>query len=308
MSTDSNDSLNHYFPFRIPPDKEFEHGLPPGSLYLVATPIGNLRDISLRALTVLSLVDIVAAEDTRRAGILLDAYGIQKKRISCFAHNEEKQSKYILSLLEEGKTVAMVSDAGMPGISDPGARLVRQAVDAGVKLCVVPGASAGITALAGSGLATDTYAFSGFFPRTTKGKSEWLALYSRFPGTLLFYESPKRLLSTLRSIQLAWGERPCCIARELTKHFEQYVRGSFSEVIAELEEVPQLKGEIVVLIEGWRPPSEPNIPGEDMEEDMKQFGSLLLDSGMGKKEASRELARKTGLSAKYCYDFLIKMI
>ena len=298
MSMDSKGFLTH-----LPPDKEFLDGLQPGSLYLVATPIGNLRDISIRALQVLSLVDVIAAEDTRRAGILLRAYGIQKPLISCYAHVEEKQSQHILSLLEEGKTIAMVSDAGMPGISDPGTRLVKQAVDAGVKLCVIPGASAGITALTGSGLDTDTYVFCGFFPRSSKDRHAWLERFVSFHGTLVFYESPKRLLSTLRFLLQEWGDRRCCVARELTKHFEDYSRGSLSELIELFSAATSIKGEIVVVIEGQTKSLDLVVNSDDME----QLARELLESGLRKKEASRQLAYKTGQSVRFCYDFLVKM-
>ena len=290
------------FPFVLPPDKEFAEGMQPGSLYLVATPIGNLRDISLRALQVLALVDIVAAEDTRRTGRLLQAYGLKKPLISCYAHNEEMQGKRIVELLQEGKTVALVSDAGMPGISDPGARLVRQVLDAGLRLSVLPGASAGITALAGSGLDTTTYAFCGFFPRGAKDKATWLARFGDFDGTLVFYESPKRLTATLTTVLEAFGDRYCCVARELTKRHEEYIRGPLTEIIQGFAQVPTIKGEVVVVMEGYKGQGEAALSDAEI----LAMGVALLESGLGKKEASRRLAERTGMSAKACYALLLQ--
>ena len=290
-------------PFALPPTKEFVDGLPPGSLYLVATPIGNLLDISLRALHVLALVDLVAAEDTRRTGLLMRSYGLKKPLLSLYAHNEEKQSQHILSLLQEGKTVAMVSDAGMPGICDPGMRLVKQAVEAGVRLVVIPGASAGITALAASGLDTATYAFGGFFPRRAKEQKAWLALFGGFAGTVVFYESPKRLRDTLQRLREALGDRRCCVARELTKHYETFLRGSLAEVLQTLEEAGEVKGEIVVVMEGE--PAQ-NSAGASPDE-AREIALALLAEGKGKKEASMLLAKRIGMSAKACYAMLVEL-
>jgi len=274
-----------------------------GTLYVVATPIGNREDVSERARRVLAEVDVVAAEDTRHTGMLLKAYGLKKAMISCYAHNEERQSGRIIEMLLEGKAVALVSDAGMPGISDPGARLVRQAIDAEIKLSVIPGPSAVITALAASGLDTDTFAFGGFFPRTNKERRAWMDRFSGFQGTVVFYESPKRLLATLHYILEAWGDRYCCIARELTKRYEEFIRGSLTEVYETLMGASPEKGEIVVVIDS-------RVSREDetaSPEEALVLGRTLLDAGMGKKEASRELAAKTGMSANACYALLLKM-
>ncbi|MDR0468756.1 MAG: 16S rRNA (cytidine(1402)-2'-O)-methyltransferase [Peptococcaceae bacterium] len=274
---------------------------PPGVLYIVATPIGNLEDITLRALKVLGRVDIVAAEDTRRTGVLLKTYGIKKPLMSCFAHNEEKQSRRIIEILKEGQTVALVSDAGMPGISDPGARLVSQALDAGISLTVVPGPSAGLTALAASGLDTEAFAFCGFFPRETKAKKAWLLRFGSFTGTLVFYESPRRLLATLRGLGEAWGDRYCCVARELTKRYEEFIRGSLAEVAEELGKADAIKGEIVVVLEGYRGKGKEAVTPEEAEE----MGRNLIAGGMGVKEASLQIAQQTGMTAKACYALLI---
>jgi 16S rRNA (cytidine1402-2'-O)-methyltransferase len=275
--------------------------LSPGVLYIVATPIGNLQDITLRALRVLEGVDLIAAEDTRRTGMLMKAYGLKKPLISCFAHNEEKQSERIVALLGEGKTIALVSDAGMPGISDPGARLVRQVVQAGIKLTVVPGPSAGIAALAASGMDAGAYAFGGFFPRTGKERLAWLERFGGFGGTVVLYESPRRLAATLRLLSESWGDRQCCVARELTKRYEEFVRGSLSEVAAGLDQAEQPKGEIVVVVGGGAGTKAPSLSPADTE----ALGRSMLASGMGKKEASRKLAMETGVPARECYAMLI---
>ena len=276
--------------------------LQPGVLYIVATPIGNLEDITVRALRVLANADLIAAEDTRRTGLLLKAYGLKKPLISCFAHNEEKQSPRIISMIKEGKAVALVSDAGMPGISDPGARLIRQALKADIRLTVIPGPSAGITALAASGLDTETFAFGGFIPRDNKSRKAWLERFGDFPGTLIFYESPKRLPATLLMVIEAWGDRNCCIARELTKRYEEFIRGRLTEVYDELSNVESIKGEITVILEGRPGGKDDRLSREEAE----AMGESLIAEGMGIKEASLRLAKETGISAKDCYAMLIK--
>ena len=275
---------------------------PPGVLYIVATPIGNLEDITLRALRVLERVDLVAAEDTRRTGSLLHAYGLKKALVSCYAHNEEKQSRHIVDSLLEGQTVALVSDAGTPGISDPGARVVEQALKAGIRVTVVPGPSAVIAALAASGLDTEAFAFSGFFPRDAKGKKAWLEHYGSFRGTLVFYESPRRLPATLVFLHEALGDRHCCIARELTKLYEEHMRGSLAEIAGTLGKGGPLKGEVTVALEGFYGKKESPLPRAEGEE----LGRALIAAGTGVKEASREMARLTGMAAKTCYAILSK--
>ena len=271
-------------------------------LYIVATPIGNLRYISLRALQVLKDADMVAAEDTRHTGLLLKAYGLKKPLVRYFAHNEERQSQRILEALLEGKTVALVSDAGTPGISDPGARLIRRVIQAGIKLTVIPGPVAGITALVASGLDTDVFAFGGFFPRNTKERKVWLERLGTFKGTLVFYESPKRLSETLGYLYKVWGDRYCCVARELTKRFETFIRGRLTEVAEELGKMETIKGEIVVVMEGCPDPHAQGYSPEEAEE----LGRALLAGGMYKKEASLKLAKITGIPAKACYAMLVK--
>ncbi len=219
-----------------------------GKLIVVPTPIGNLKDITLRALEVLKEVNYIACEDTRRTLILLNHYEIKgKKLIPYYEPKEEKQIPKILKILEK-EDVALVSDAGMPAISDPGYRLIRKCIEEGIEVEVLPGPSAVITALVGSGLPTDRFLFAGFPPK--KGtKSFFEELKKCEDTTLIFYESPHRILKTLKLMEEVFGkETPACVARELTKIHEEYIRGSLEEVVKELESREKIKGEMVILI------------------------------------------------------------
>ncbi len=219
-----------------------------GKLIVVPTPIGNLKDITLRALEVLKKVNYIACEDTRRTLKLLNHYEIEgKKLIPYYEPKEEKQIPKILKILEK-EDVALVSDAGMPAISDPGYRLIRRCIEEGIEVEVLPGPSAVITALVGSGLPTDRFLFAGFPPKKgTKGFFEELQKCEDI--TFIFYESPHRILKTLKLMEKVFGkDTPACVARELTKVHEEYIRGSLEEVIKELESREKIKGEIVILI------------------------------------------------------------
>lgn len=217
-------------------------------LFLVATPIGNLSDISLRALDTLRRVDYVASEDTRKTGLLLKHYDIKKPQISFHEHNKTRAAKRILGLLQQGKSVALVTNAGTPGISDPGFTLVRAATEAGLEVTMVPGATAFVMALVLSGLPTHSFTFRGFVPRTTTKRQKFLALDKESPHTLIYYESPHRLHRFLQDALEVLGDRPAALVKELTKVFESVKRGRLSELLAELEEAP--KGEYVVVIAG----------------------------------------------------------
>jgi len=217
-------------------------------LYLVATPIGNLSDITLRALEVLREVDCVASEDTRKTGVLLKHFDIKRPQISFHEHNEHRAGKRIMGLLEEGKSVALVTNAGTPGISDPGFTLVRSAIEAGLEVTMIPGAAAFVMAIVLSGLATHEFVFKGFAPRKSGKRKRFLAVDKASPHTLVFYESPYRLRSFLEDALEVYGDRRAALAKELTKMFEKVMRGRLSELLAGLEEGP--KGEYVVVIEG----------------------------------------------------------
>ncbi len=223
--------------------------LTPGTLYLVATPIGNLEDITLRALRTLKECDVVAAEDTRRTGQLLKHYGISKPLISYFQFNEARRSEEIIGRLRRGETVALVTDAGSPGISDPGERVVRAARAAGLRIEAVPGACALVAALTASGLATDEFHFIGFLPHKSGQRQRQLEALKSFSGTLVLYESPYRVEKLLGELVEVFPDRTVVLARELTKKFEEFLRGTPAELLAMLNR-RSLKGEFVALIAG----------------------------------------------------------
>jgi len=220
-----------------------------GNLFIVATPIGNLEDITFRAVRVLSEVDLIAAEDTRQTRVLLDRYRINTPMTSYHKFNIRGKTDRIVDLLREGKNIALVSDAGMPGISDPGYELIKSAVEEGVRVEPVPGASAAITALAASGLPTDRFVFEGFLPKKPGKKKKALEALKDDPRTVIIYESPYRLVKTLGDIQNVLGERRVAVCRELTKKFEEVIRGKAGEVAKHLQG-RKVKGEVVVVVEG----------------------------------------------------------
>ncbi|MAR96751.1 MAG: 16S rRNA (cytidine(1402)-2'-O)-methyltransferase [Candidatus Neomarinimicrobiota bacterium] len=220
--------------------------MPYGILNVVSTPIGNLEDISRRAITTLTNSDIIVAEDTRHTKKLLNHYNISAFIISYFEHNKHQQIPKILNFLKEGKNISLVSDAGTPGISDPAYRLVRQAINENIKIQSVPGASSVLAALIPSGLPTDRFIFEGFLP-PKKGRKRILDDLSKFDGTVIFFENPKRLHRTLNDILVSFGERPCVLARELTKIHEEFLRDNISNMISNIDNI-SLKGEMVVLI------------------------------------------------------------
>ncbi len=216
-------------------------------LYIVSTPIGNLKDITLRALEVLKDVDVIAAEDTRHTKILLEAYGIVKPLVSFFEHNQTRKTKDIIALLKEGKKVALVSDAGTPGISDPGYPLIEAVLAEGVPLEVIPGPCAAITALTASGMPAHRFSFEGFLPVKAGARRKQLATLKDQNGTTIFYESPHRLLKTLEDIEGVLPEADVACARELTKKFQEVKRGSAKELREHFTAHPP-KGEFVILI------------------------------------------------------------
>jgi 16S rRNA (cytidine1402-2'-O)-methyltransferase len=228
--------------------------LTPGTLYLVATPIGNLEDITLRALRTLKECDAVAAEDTRRTGQLLRHYEIPRPMLSYFQFNEAKRSEEIIARLQRGEKIALVTDAGSPGISDPGERVVRAARAAGLRVEAVPGPCALVAALTASGLAADEFHFIGFLAHKSGQRRRQLEELKPVPGTLILYESPYRIEKLLGELQDIYPGRTVVLARELTKRFEEYLRGTAAELLAALKKRPA-KGEFVVLVSS--PESEP---------------------------------------------------
>jgi 16S rRNA (cytidine1402-2'-O)-methyltransferase len=229
--------------------------LSPGTLYLVATPIGNLEDITLRALRVLRECDVVAAEDTRRSGQLLKHFEISKPLLSYFQFNEAKRSEDILARLEQGEKVALVTDAGSPGISDPGERVVRAAIAAGFRVEAVAGPCALVAALTASGLPTEEFHFVGFLPHKSGQRRQRLAALAPVPGTWVLYESPYRVEKLLGELNALYPGRDVVLARELSKKFEEFLRGK-PAVLLELAQKRSLKGEFVVLVS---PASENNV-------------------------------------------------
>jgi len=220
-----------------------------GTLYIVSTPIGNLEDITLRALRILKEVDLIAAEDTRHTGILLKHFGIRKPLTSYFEGNELKKKELILSRLKQGDQIALVSDAGTPGISDPGFRLICLAIENQIQVIPIPGPSAVITALSIAGLPTDSFFFKGFLPHKSKKRRELLQQFEEVRETLIFYESPHRISETLQDILDIFGDREMVLTRELTKIYEEVLRGKAGEILSQIGE-KKLKGEITLVISG----------------------------------------------------------
>jgi 16S rRNA (cytidine1402-2'-O)-methyltransferase len=220
-----------------------------GVLYIVSTPIGNMEDITLRALRILKEVDLIAAEDTRRTGLLLKHFGIQTPLTSYFEGNELKKRGYILSKLKEDKNIALVSDAGTPGISDPGFRLIQLVIENKIPIVPIPGPSAVVTALSVSGLPTDAFLFKGFLPHKSKKRRDLLKELEEVRETLILYESPHRLSETLKDILEILGDREIVLTRELTKVYEEILRGKVSQIQNLIGE-RKLKGEITLVVEG----------------------------------------------------------
>ncbi len=272
-----------------------------GTLYLVPTPIGNLQDITERAVDILKGADVIAAEDTRHTRILLDHLGIAGHVVSYHEHNKKEAGPKIIAMLEEGKTVAQVSDAGMPVISDPGADLVRLALDANLPIVPLPGPNAALTALIASGLDARQFAFIGFLPKITAKQKKLLTDMSRVPITLIFYEAPHRLKDTMDTLIKYLGDRKAVTARELTKKFETFRRGTLKELREELNEKDP-RGEYVILVEGWN---------ESMEEEEEtgaswQEEAIALAKTMPQKEAARKIAAKFNMGRREVYQFLLK--
>ena len=219
-------------------------------LYLVATPIGNLGDITLRALEILRSVDIVASEDTRKTGMLLKHFDMQKRQMAFHEHNEQRAGEHIIDLLKQGLSIAVVTDAGTPGISDPGFTLVRSAIQAELEFTMIPGPAAFVMALVLSGLPIHSFTFRGFPPRKPIGRRKFFAVDGESPHTLIYYESPYRLVNFLKDALEVFGDRPAALANDLTKMFEKVERGTISSLLASISEQTKLKGEYIVIIAG----------------------------------------------------------
>lgn len=271
------------------------------ALYLVATPIGNLGDITLRALETLAAADILAAEDTRVTRILLDRYGIRKRAVAYHKHNEAEAGERLLAALKEGKSVALVSDAGTPLVSDPGHRLVAAALDEGLRVVPVPGASAVLAALAASGLPSDAFLFAGFLPSKAGQRRTRLEELKAVPATLIVFESPHRLAESLEAVAATFGgERDAVVARELTKAFEEIRRGTLAALAGHYADKGAPKGEIVILV---APPQ----PVETADEAETDRLLLSLAAEMAASRAAAEASRLTGRPKQALYRRLVEL-
>jgi 16S rRNA (cytidine1402-2'-O)-methyltransferase len=271
----------------------------PGTLYLVATPIGNLQDMTFRAVETLKSVDLIACEDTRHTRKLLTHYGIANKLVSYHEHNETERSRELLDALSKGKSVALVSDAGTPGISDPGFRIVSEAVGAGITVSPIPGSAAFVVAASASGLATDALFFGGFLPSKKGDRRRRLAELADVPATIAFYESPRRLNAALADAAEILGDRQAVVARELTKLHEEFSRGTLSELRSKFSSAT-VKGEIVLLIER---------SGEAASEVPKTISlgervATLEAEGLDRKAALKKAAKEYGVSRSEAYRML----
>ena len=269
-----------------------------GVLYLVGTPIGNLDDLSKRARETLASVSLVAAEDTRRTGRLLQGLDIRKPLMSMFEGNEDERAAQIVERLDAGEDIAVVTDGGMPSISDPGYRVVQMAVERGIDVRVVPGPSAAIAALVLSGLPTDRFAFEGFLPRRPGDRARRLRAVRHDPRTLVFFESPRRVETLLHEVVAALGDRRVAVCRELTKLHEEVLRGRAGDVLEQLGD-RALKGEVAVVVEGERDPDRP--------ESAELLGEVreLVRDGMRSRDAARAVAERHGASANELYRALV---
>lgn len=272
-----------------------------GKLYLVATPIGNLGDMTPRALEVLAAADLIAAEDTRRTLQLLNHFSIKGKLIHYDENNKEKQGPVLLQELLEGKNIALVTDAGFPGISDPGEAMAKLAIEKGVTVVPVPGANACLTALVASGLPSTPFFFGAFLPKSKKNRKEQLEKWKNIPATVVLYEAPHRIVDVLEEILAAWGDRQMAFGRELTKLHEEFWRGTVSQAIAYLKENTP-RGEFVLVIDQTQ-----EVPAEDEEEkDPLEAVKEKIAAGVPKKEALAQIAKQFKIPKRDLYNRLIQ--
>ncbi|HEX2088839.1 MAG TPA: 16S rRNA (cytidine(1402)-2'-O)-methyltransferase [Actinomycetota bacterium] len=266
-----------------------------GTLFLVGTPIGNLEDLTERARRVLASVDLIAAEDTRRTGRLLQRLGIKASMVSFFEGNEEKRLPELIEALRGGSSVAVVSDAGMPALSDPGYRLVAACVEEGIPVDVAPGPSAAVAALVISGLPTDRFVFEGFLPRSGRRRSERLEALGPEPRTIVLFESPRRAAGLLEDLRNRLGNRRAALVRELTKQHQEVLRGGITDLLEEVK-TRELRGEVVLVVEGSSEET-----GEVDDQDAVAMASQMVAKGERKREAARRAGRLTGVPANRIY-------
>jgi 16S rRNA (cytidine1402-2'-O)-methyltransferase len=273
-----------------------------GTLYIVATPIGNLDDITFRAIETFEKVDIIAAEDTRHTKKLLTHFNIKSRLIAYHEHNEAESTVGILEKLKTGSSVALVSNAGTPTISDPGYRLINTVIKENIPIVPIPGASAAITALSASGLPSDSFCFIGFLPAKKRKRSERLAQLTGIAATLIFYESPRRILALMDEMIAIMGDRYAVLSREMTKTYEEFLRGNLSELIAQLKSRQAIKGEITLLVSG-------DSAGKAIGfEDLKDQIELELKKGkMGISALARKFSTSYGVSKNMLYEKILEL-
>jgi 16S rRNA (cytidine1402-2'-O)-methyltransferase len=275
-----------------------------GKLYIVGTPIGNLQDMTFRAIETLKKVDRIAAEDTRHTGKLLQHFGITTPQISYHDHNRTSRESELLERLSRGEDIALVTDAGMPGISDPGYELVNACQNVGIEVIPIPGVTAVITALAASGLPTERFCFEGFLPAKEKAKKERLTSLQTETRTMVFYESPHRLERTLEDLRETFGgDREIVLARELTKLYEEFWRGSIAEALGDYVTRKNLKGEFTIVVKGASETAPISLSEEEVKRELKQ----LLERGIHRSIASQQLARSLQLPRNYLYQLSLQI-
>jgi 16S rRNA (cytidine1402-2'-O)-methyltransferase len=279
-----------------------EEGGKTGTLYVVATPIGNLEDITLRAIRILKEVSLIAAEDTRRTKKLLNVHGIRTPLTSLHDHTERSKSPLLIRRMKEGEDVAYVSEAGTPGISDPGYILIHRAITAGVRVVPVPGASAAIAALSVAGLPMDRFVFIGFPPSRSSGRRPFLESLRDETRTMVFYESPRRLVDLVRDMGSILGNRKIVLARELTKMFEEVQRGTVQDILDVLEG-REVKGEVTLIVAG----REKTEPASSLDDIALQFLELRKEAGISLKDMVRKITASTGLPRKTVYREVLRL-
>ena len=292
-----------------PENSEYRFTIQPGTLYLCPTPLGNLGDLTLRTIEVLQQVDFIAAEDTRRSLKLLNHLNIRKSLVSYHEHNRNEKEAPLLEALRQGKSIALITDAGMPGISDPGTHLVAACLREHLPFEVLPGPSAVLLALAASGLSTEHFTFEGFLPREKKKQREHLASLTDLPHTLIFYEAPHRILATLKQLAETLGNRQAALGRELTKRHETWYRGTLEEVRQQLDTAPgDPKGEMVLVVAGLDPVQRLQEAAQAYDHlTIQEQVTQLMATGLSKKEAIKETARLRQLPKREVYSQVIDL-
>lgn len=275
-----------------------------GQIYICATPIGNLEDVTFRLLRILKEVDLIAAEDTRQTRKLLSYYDIHTPLTSYHQHNERSKAEQLIEQVLDGKNLAVVSDAGIPGISDPGFVITEKAIAAGVKITPIPGPSAVLTALVASGLPTDRFVFEGFLDSHKKSRRERIQMLGQETRTIVFYEAPHRLQATLKDLNEAWGERQAVVARELTKKHEEFVRGSLA-TLREWFVVNEPRGEIVLMVAGNQHPEQ--MEPMEIQQDPVLLVQGLMAQGTDQKEAIKQVAKALNKPKREVYELVHKL-